>query len=330
MSQTPSQIVENIKTALPAIANAIKGNWDNIQSLNIKTNSSASLPIWSCTLDGSEGGRWNGLQAEAEEEEDLEVDGEESDADEVKPKKGPTSTGRKRSSSSDEEEEKPKKKAKTTDISSTTKPKILSVPKSSKLASAEVDSPIKKRKVTEQSLTPLKAPSAVEPSTPSSKKAQKAKSASTAATELSSSKSNSAPKSSTTSKSVEKEKKKSQSSAVPSKSSAPTIDAPLKKRKTADLPPSSKPVPSPTVADTITPSAGGDKARKERKKISKLPEAAPPPTAPEKGIKPSLTKGEFKQKRASGTGEKKKEKISKVKGGRSAKNALLGKKVSQV
>ena len=325
MSQTPSQIVDNIKTALPAIANAIKGNWDNIQSLNIKTNSSVSLPIWSCTLDGAEGGRWNGLQLE--EEEVLEMDGEESDAEEVKPQKGPTSKGRKRSSSSDEEEEKPKKKTKTTDISSTTKPKIPSVAKSSKLASAEVDSPIKKRKVTEQSLNPLKAPSAVELSTPSSKKAQKAKPASTAATEPISSKSD---KSSANSKSVEKEKKKPQSSAVPSQSSAPIIDAPLKKKKIADPPPSSKPGPSPTIADTITPSAGRDKSGKEKKKISKLPEAAPPPTAPERSIKPSLTKEEFKQKRASVSGEKKKEIISKVKGGRSAKNAVLGKKVSQV
>ena len=328
MSQTPSQIVDNIKTALPAIANAIKGNWDNIQSLNIKTNSSVSLPIWSCTLDGAEGGRWNGLQLE--EEEVLEMDGEESDAEEVEPKKAPTSKGRKRSSSSDEEEEKPKKKTKTTDISSTTKPKIPSIPKSSKLASAEVDSPIKKRKVTEQSLNPLKAPSAVELSTPSSKKAQKAKPVSTAATELPSSKSDLAPKSSANSKPVEKEKKKSQSSAVPSQSSAPIIDAPLKKKKTADPPPSSKPGPSPTIADTITPSAGRDKSGKEKKKISKLPEAAPPPTAPERSIKPSLTKEEFKQKRASVSGEKKKEIISKVKGGRSAKNAVLGKKVSQV
>ncbi|KIM42968.1 hypothetical protein M413DRAFT_443788 [Hebeloma cylindrosporum] len=329
MSQNASQIVENIKTALPAIANAIKGNWDNIQSLNIKTNSSASLPIWSCTLDDTEGGRWNGPRAASDDEEEgLEVDGEESDVEEAKPKKGPTSKGRKRSSSSDEEEEeeeKPKKKAKTTAISS--KPKTPSISKSSKLASAEIDSPTKKRKVTERSLTPLKAPSAIEPSISSGKKAQKGKSTSTATAEVTSSKSGSAPKSSATSDSIEKQKK----SSVSSKPAPTTVDAPLKKRKTADPPvPTKKSGPSPSIADTITPSAGKDKAGKEKKKISKIPEAATPPAAPEKGTKQSLTKEELKQKRASGTGEKKKEIISKAKGGRSAKNAVLGKKVSQV
>jgi ribosome biogenesis protein UTP30 len=331
MSQKPSQIVENIKTALPAIANAIKGNWDNIQSLNIKTNSSASLPIWSCTLDDAEGGRWNGLQAQSDEEEEgLEGDEEESDAED-KPKKGPISKGRKRSSSSDEEEEeeeKPKKKAKTTDISSTTKPKTPSISKSSKLTSAQVDSPTKKRKVTERSLTPPKAPSAIEPSIPSGKKAQKAKSTSTATPKITPSKSGLATK---PSESVEKEKKKSQTSDVASQSSAPmTVDAPLKKRKTADPPFSTKSGHSPSIADTITPSAGRDKASKEKKKISKIPEAVPAPAASEKGAKPSLTREELKQKRASGTGEKKKDIISKAKGGRSAKNAVLGKKVSQV
>ena len=336
MSQKPSQIVENIKTALPAIANAIKGNWDNIQSLHIKTNSSASLPIWSCTLDDAEGGRWNGLQAQSDEEEEgLEGDEEESDAEEVKPKKAPIPKGRKRSSSSDEEEEeeeeKPKKKAKTTDISSTTKPKTPSISKSSKLASAQVDSLTKKRKVTERSLTPPKAPSAIEPSIPSGKKAQKAKSTSTATAKVTSSKSGLATKPSAVSESVEKEKKKSQTSDVASQSSAPmTVDAPLKKGKTADPPLSTKSGPSPSIADTIMPSAGRDKTSKEKKKFSKIPEATPAPAASEKGAKPSFTREELKQKRASDTGEKKKDIISKVKGGRSAKNAVLGKKVSQV
>lgn len=334
MSQKPSQIVENIKMALPAIANAIKGNWDNIQSLNIKTNSSASLPIWSCTLDDAEGGRWNGLLAQSEGEEDvLEVDEEESDAEEVKPKKGPTSQGRKRSSSSDEEEEeeeKPKKKAKTTDISSTTKAKTP-ISKSSKLASAQVDSPTKKRKVTERSLIPPRTPSAIEPSIPLGKKTQKAKSTSTATAEVTSSNSGSVPKSSAASESVEKEKKKSQPSAITSQSSAPiTVDAPLKKGKTADPPLYKKSGPSPSIADVVMPSARKVKADQEKKKIFKTPEAAPASTASEKGRKASLTKEELKQKRASGTGEKKKNIISKAKGGRSVKNAVLGKKVSQV
>ena len=51
MSQTPSHILENLQTALPAVAKAVKGGWDNIQNFAIKTNSSVSLPIWSCILN---------------------------------------------------------------------------------------------------------------------------------------------------------------------------------------------------------------------------------------------------------------------------------------
>lgn len=39
----------------------IKDNWDNIQSLHIKTNSSVSLPIWTCELGDAKGGRWDGM-----------------------------------------------------------------------------------------------------------------------------------------------------------------------------------------------------------------------------------------------------------------------------
>ncbi|KDQ25503.1 hypothetical protein PLEOSDRAFT_31764 [Pleurotus ostreatus PC15] len=66
LSQKPTQILANIKTALPAVISAIKDGWDNIQSLHIKTNSSVSLPIWSCSLDDESGGRWDGLIADAE------------------------------------------------------------------------------------------------------------------------------------------------------------------------------------------------------------------------------------------------------------------------
>lgn len=119
MSQTPSHILENLQTALPAVANTIKGGWDNIQNFAIKTNSSVSLPIWSCTLDETEGGRWSGLQAE--DAGDEESDSEE----EVKvTKKQASEKGRKRTSNSDEEAEeieKPRKKTKAAaDSTSTT------------------------------------------------------------------------------------------------------------------------------------------------------------------------------------------------------------------
>ena len=79
LSQNPSQMVENIVTAIPSIAKAIPGGWDNVQSLHIKTNSSVSLPIWSCLLEVRETGGWHGIgnegsatRADEKEEEDRE------------------------------------------------------------------------------------------------------------------------------------------------------------------------------------------------------------------------------------------------------------------
>ena len=114
VSHTPKQIEVNLETALPVIVGRIKGGWDNVQSLHIKTSTSISLPIWTCDLGSEEGGRWNGLIAEAKkevvsenseeeeddeddeyEEEDKEEDGRDDDEEEeeeeeeepVKPKK---------------------------------------------------------------------------------------------------------------------------------------------------------------------------------------------------------------------------------------------------
>jgi hypothetical protein len=63
LSQTPSQILDNLTSALPAIVSRVDGGWVNIQSFHIKTNTSASLPIWTCSLDDSESGRWGGFVA---------------------------------------------------------------------------------------------------------------------------------------------------------------------------------------------------------------------------------------------------------------------------
>lgn len=56
-----AQLLQNLSTALPHVVNHVRENWDNVQSIHIKTSSSASLPIWSCRLDEEEGGRWDGL-----------------------------------------------------------------------------------------------------------------------------------------------------------------------------------------------------------------------------------------------------------------------------
>ena len=79
LTHTPLQVLNNIKRALPSIAKHIYGGWDNIQSISIKTNSSVSLPVWSCSLSATEGGRWDGLTAVP----DVEMVSEDGGADEA-------------------------------------------------------------------------------------------------------------------------------------------------------------------------------------------------------------------------------------------------------
>ncbi|KAH8986481.1 ribosomal protein L1p/L10e family-domain-containing protein [Lactarius akahatsu] len=67
LSQSPAQVLANLQTALPAIIAAVRGGWDNVQSLSIKSSKSTSLPIWSCKLGNDDGARWHGLTLEAEE-----------------------------------------------------------------------------------------------------------------------------------------------------------------------------------------------------------------------------------------------------------------------
>jgi ribosome biogenesis protein UTP30 len=80
LSQKPSQLLANLEKALPSIAKHIQGGWENIQALHIKTNSSVSLPIWTCNLDDSESGRWNGLTAVAPDASDVSGEDSEDDA----------------------------------------------------------------------------------------------------------------------------------------------------------------------------------------------------------------------------------------------------------
>ncbi|KAG1751064.1 ribosomal protein L1p/L10e family-domain-containing protein [Suillus lakei] len=79
LSHAPEKILDNIKISLPAIVNNIKGNWDNVQSLHIKTNSSISLPIWTCELGDATGGRWDGMVQSKDASEESKSD-EDSDA----------------------------------------------------------------------------------------------------------------------------------------------------------------------------------------------------------------------------------------------------------
>ena len=140
MSQNPSQIAENINTAIPAIAKAIPGGWDNIQSLHIKTNSSVSLPIWSCVLEVNTGtGRWQGIGQEGS----VTREDEDKDAAKANNSKKPKSRKRLPVSEDETEEEAPRKKAKSIDQAGKTKGKpkagnhtTASAPKSLKSSNA--------------------------------------------------------------------------------------------------------------------------------------------------------------------------------------------------
>ncbi|THH17274.1 hypothetical protein EW146_g3505 [Bondarzewia mesenterica] len=82
ISQTPDQVLANLQAALPSIIKHIHDGWENVQNLGIKTNSSASLPLWSCPLGDDEGGRWSGLVAgdDASEESSLSEEGDDGES----------------------------------------------------------------------------------------------------------------------------------------------------------------------------------------------------------------------------------------------------------
>lgn len=94
--QTPSQILDNLKAALPAVVQRVQGGWENVQSFNIKTNSSVSLPIWSCNLGQGEDARWADATAvdAGGAEEGASGSGGESESEEETEKK--VSKGKKR------------------------------------------------------------------------------------------------------------------------------------------------------------------------------------------------------------------------------------------
>ncbi|KAF9046374.1 ribosomal protein L1p/L10e family-domain-containing protein [Panaeolus papilionaceus] len=292
LSHTASQIIDNIKAALPAIAKAVRGGWENIQSLHIKTNSSVSLPIWTCSLDDSEGGRWNGLQLEEGEEMDIIEESEEEVEDQkaakasVKGKKRPTS-----SDDEEEEEEKPRKKAKSV-VSKETSTDSSKASKSKTTVDATPSTQPKKSKGDAVPTSTSKPSSDKED--PQSKKSKKQKDSASVVVD-------SVPP-------VESQKKKKGTKAAPSLS-MPVVEAPSKKSKVtkSDAPPTAVAAPA------------ADKSKTEKKT-----EVADTPTS----NKTSITKEELKQKRT-GTIEKKKELVTKSKSTKRAKNAVLGKKPGQ-
>ncbi|OSX57194.1 hypothetical protein POSPLADRAFT_1061894 [Postia placenta MAD-698-R-SB12] len=276
LSQTPAQILDNLKMALPAIVKNIKGEWDNIQSIHIKTNSSASLPIWSCNLGDEEGARWDGLTARESAGEDSGDETESEEKEEAAESTKKSSAASKKTSvvvdvvESSQEKSKGKKRAAEDD---TTKPQ-----KKIKASPAQ-ETPIKSKKATPAAKSissKLAAPNAVASDVPS-KKLKKGK--------------------------AEGEAKKTESSATPAASTsaqahaapAPAGDggAPKKKSKgksVADTGVSSQPVVESTALaddrsaaeprDPATPAA----ARKKKARASAVDffedGPAPPPNTP--------------------------------------------------
>lgn len=150
VSQSPVNVVANLKTALPAVVKAIKGGWDNIQSLHIKTNTSTSLPIWSCELGADVGGRWDGLvdqeMSGSEGEPEEEASAGEEPAEVVKK----VAKGKR---AAEDEEDQPKKKTRSSAGDSPSKALKAG-------ASPAVDGPTKskKRKTTTDESLPAATP----------------------------------------------------------------------------------------------------------------------------------------------------------------------------
>ncbi|KAJ7802182.1 ribosomal protein L1p/L10e family-domain-containing protein, partial [Mycena olivaceomarginata] len=302
-SHTPAQVLDNLALALPAIIAAIKGGWDNVQSLLIKTNSSAALPIWSCDLAEE---RWDGLVAEESDASDAEMEGVE--ADDEKEKKG-------KKRAVEEEEPKTAKKAKGANGKAVAAD--AEVPKSTAAAAPEKPSTPAGKKKSADAATPVggkakgkaSVPSTAAEATPAEKKA-KGKASATPAEKKAKGKASTTP--------AEKKKgaAKDKADAASTPSDAPKKSTPA---KDSDTPKKSKKVDAPAP----TPSDAPKKSKKDDKPASATKRTEPPA--------PSLSNDELKQKRVGKAGEGKKEKVVKGilkggSGGKSAKDGVIGRK----
>jgi ribosome biogenesis protein UTP30 len=87
-----SELTENFAASLPKIvAKHVKGGWENVQSIDIKTGTSAALPVWNSKLDD----RWIGMpepsQVDKADKSEESLDDEEENVEEVpSSKKTPT------------------------------------------------------------------------------------------------------------------------------------------------------------------------------------------------------------------------------------------------
>ncbi|KAI0315590.1 ribosomal protein L1p/L10e family-domain-containing protein [Amylostereum chailletii] len=356
LSHTPAQVLANLEAALPAVVKALKGEWDNVQSLSIKTNASAALPIWSCVLGEGAGGRWDGLTVEDGEESEEEGGSSGEDAMEVEVAPPPAKKGCKKRAAEEQEVDAPKKKAKSS-------PGPVPPPKASKAskeaAQAEVRSTRHRFGRREHSPPSFQIPSPKAQSAPPQKRRK-----STADADASAPISARVPPASSTPSATlstpplpKKSKKKAGAISVASGSEADVESSAgvelkgkkdKKERKKARAPvvaeePATPAAPVPVSAEAeAAPAASSEKKKKRTKKakagveVEAAAEAAGV-VAEAAGVvveeaevvveASSISKEELKQKRAAGVvGEKKKEKLLKTKGKKGAKEAVVGKK----
>ncbi|SNX83289.1 related to UTP30 - subunit of U3-containing 90S pre-ribosome [Melanopsichium pennsylvanicum] len=49
-THSPEQLTENLMAALPAVLSKLKGGWENVHNIDVKTGNSAALPVWNQKL----------------------------------------------------------------------------------------------------------------------------------------------------------------------------------------------------------------------------------------------------------------------------------------
>lgn len=358
LSHSPAQILANIRSALPAIVKHLKGGWENVQSFHIKTNSSASLPIWNCPLSESEGGRWNGLTVEASEQSENDG-GNGKVVDVAENGLGSQSRkGKKRASREDNDEDAMKlhKKSRPTNgVGSPLAKDLLPVAKSvqsGQAVSAESDasSKLKKRRSRGTDSLPVSTLSATSPVTtktqdsdlkPKSRKAKPSVEAVQPAAPPQ-------PLSESGSKKNTNPPRVPETSLPHDASTADVLSShKKKKRRISNVDSSDTPQVSETAESTapVDAASSGRKAKVNKADISPLRPYSPsvPVIADltsekirqsnkmgKSEMSVSLSQADLKTKRAGVPGEKKKDKVvKKGSGGKSHKDSIIGAKVAR-
>ncbi|KDQ09448.1 hypothetical protein BOTBODRAFT_69143 [Botryobasidium botryosum FD-172 SS1] len=325
-TQTAEKTIANLTSAIPAIVANIKGGWDNVQSLHIKTSKSVSLPIWTCELSEGADGRWAepqpGPQSDSEEEggdEESDSDEKEVEEDEVvqeAPRVESAGKGKKRkqqpAAEKVEEASVPKKKA-----------KALEEPAKAPASTTPANPEKKKRRPGSASKVTVVVETPAAPSESPARKNRRERRANTASavTATATDTDAGAPPQSVKVTSAEP-------AAVTVEVTSTPEPTKSRRRRTAaaTAPKAAESAFAPVVSES--PSASKSKERKQKKAEGEAAPAAAPASS-ESAKKPTavvVSTEELKTKRA-GRLEKKKERVKENKGkgmGRGAKGAVVG------